>query len=153
MENDDYQVGSLQKIFSTKADKDVSNPFSEAAVQKFRRVEKPVQFLLEKEKLLNKSDSDSKNSRKKRKREESAEVENVDDEQLNVPKPEIDEVTRKKKEIDQEKNERTLFVGNVPTTYSTKSLSKYFSEFGEVESIRIRSVPIAGNLHFHISKQ
>ncbi|GMN30540.1 hypothetical protein TIFTF001_002841 [Ficus carica] len=37
---------------------------------------------------------------------------------------------------------RTVFVGNLPLTLKKKPLIKEFSKFGEVESVRIRSVPL-----------
>jgi len=39
---------------------------------------------------------------------------------------------------------RTLFMGNVPISETEKSISKFCSEFGQVESVRLRSVPISG---------
>ena len=39
---------------------------------------------------------------------------------------------------------RTVFVGNLSVKETTKTITKLFSEFGEVESVRLRSVPIAG---------
>lgn len=41
-------------------------------------------------------------------------------------------------------DERTIFAGNLPLSASVKTLKKYFREFGVVESLRLRSVPIAG---------
>lgn len=38
---------------------------------------------------------------------------------------------------------RTVFVGNLPLSLKKKALIKEFARFGEVESVRIRSVPIA----------
>ena len=43
---------------------------------------------------------------------------------------------------DESKLLRTVFVGNLPLTVKKKALIKEFSKFGEVESVRIRSVPI-----------
>jgi nucleolar protein 12 len=43
-----------------------------------------------------------------------------------------------------EKDERTIFVGNIPITETVTSLRTFFSQFGQVESARLRSVPIAG---------
>ncbi|XP_047969583.1 RNA-binding protein 34-like [Salvia hispanica] len=37
---------------------------------------------------------------------------------------------------------RTIFVGNLPLKLKKKEIAKEFSQFGEVESVRIRSVPI-----------
>jgi nucleolar protein 12 len=38
----------------------------------------------------------------------------------------------------------TLFVGNVPISYDTKKLAHEFKVFGEIDSIRLRSVPFEG---------
>lgn len=43
---------------------------------------------------------------------------------------------------DESKLQRTVFVGNLPLKVKKKSLLKEFRNFGEIESIRIRSVPI-----------
>ncbi|KAK6947403.1 RNA recognition motif domain [Dillenia turbinata] len=43
---------------------------------------------------------------------------------------------------DENKLSRTIFVGNLPLKVKKKVLLKEFSQFGEIESIRIRSVPI-----------
>ncbi|GAV91292.1 RRM_6 domain-containing protein [Cephalotus follicularis] len=43
---------------------------------------------------------------------------------------------------DESKLLRTVFVGNLPIKVKKKVLSKEFSRFGEVESVRIRSVPL-----------
>lgn len=43
---------------------------------------------------------------------------------------------------DENKLLRTVFVGNLPLTMKKKALIKEFSQFGDVESVRIRSVPI-----------
>lgn len=38
----------------------------------------------------------------------------------------------------------TIFVGNVPITESIKTVTKFFKSYGEIESVRLRSVPISG---------
>ncbi|KAG6405389.1 hypothetical protein SASPL_132978 [Salvia splendens] len=43
---------------------------------------------------------------------------------------------------DESKLLRTIFVGNLPLKLKKKEIAKEFSKFGEVESVRIRSVPI-----------
>lgn len=48
------------------------------------------------------------------------------------------------KGVNDEKDEKTIFVGNIPLSADMKRLKKYFKEFGEIETIRLRSVPIAG---------
>ncbi|OMO77333.1 hypothetical protein CCACVL1_15074 [Corchorus capsularis] len=44
---------------------------------------------------------------------------------------------------DENKLLRTVFVGNLPIKVKKKVLIKEFSKFGEIESVRIRSVPLA----------
>jgi nucleolar protein 12 len=39
---------------------------------------------------------------------------------------------------------RTVFIGNLPTDQTTKTIKALCQEFGEVDSIRLRSVPVAG---------
>ncbi|XP_007936664.1 RNA-binding protein 34 [Orycteropus afer afer] len=58
---------------------------------------------------------------------------------------------RKKIQINKEeeklKNERTVFVGNLPVTCSKKKLKSFFKEDGQIESVRFRSlIPAAGTL-------
>ncbi|XP_050234445.1 nucleolar protein 12 [Mercurialis annua] len=43
---------------------------------------------------------------------------------------------------DESKLLRTVFVGNLPLKLKKKALMKEFTQFGEIESVRIRSVPI-----------
>lgn len=38
----------------------------------------------------------------------------------------------------------TVFLGNVPKAETAKTLKKYCVQFGEVESVRLRSIPVAG---------
>ena len=45
---------------------------------------------------------------------------------------------------DGSKDDFTVFLGNVPKTETVKSLKKYCGNFGEVESVRLRSIPVAG---------
>jgi nucleolar protein 12 len=48
------------------------------------------------------------------------------------------------KEEKDEKDQRTIFAGNIPITATITSLKTFFQEFGPVDSVRLRSVPIAG---------
>lgn len=41
-----------------------------------------------------------------------------------------------------EKDRSTIFVGNVPLTAKEKDLKKLFSQYGDIESIRFRSIPL-----------
>ncbi|XP_039320266.2 RNA-binding protein 34 isoform X1 [Saimiri boliviensis] len=58
---------------------------------------------------------------------------------------------RRKIQINQEeerlKNERTVFVGNLPVTCDKKKLKSFFKEYGPIESVRFRSlIPAEGTL-------
>lgn len=58
---------------------------------------------------------------------------------------------RKKIQINQEeeklKNERTVFVGNLPVTCNKKKLKSFFKEYGQIESVRFRSmIPADGTV-------
>ncbi|XP_002760846.1 RNA-binding protein 34 isoform X1 [Callithrix jacchus] len=58
---------------------------------------------------------------------------------------------RRKIQINQEeerlKNERTVFVGNLPVTCDKKKLKSFFKEYGQIESVRFRSlIPAEGTL-------
>lgn len=90
--------------------------------------------------------------RKKRKRDE---IENeyetkkygsVEEKKVGEKRKKADEVadTMVSKEgfDDESKLLRTVFVGNLPLKVKKKLILKEFSKFGEVESVRIRSVPI-----------
>lgn len=46
--------------------------------------------------------------------------------------------------VDPKTNPRTLFIGNITIKFESKDIEKLFQPFGAVESIRLRSVPIAG---------
>ncbi|KAL7594246.1 hypothetical protein Lser_V15G27519 [Lactuca serriola] len=43
---------------------------------------------------------------------------------------------------DEEKLLRTVFVGNLPLKVKKKALMREFNQFGEIESVRIRSIPL-----------
>lgn len=47
---------------------------------------------------------------------------------------------REKRKFDFERNNRTVFIGNLPNTYEHRDVAKLFKSCGPVESARIRSV-------------
>lgn len=47
---------------------------------------------------------------------------------------------REKRKFDFERNDRTIFIGNLPSTYDHRDVVKLFKSCGPVESARIRSV-------------
>ncbi|XP_048223677.1 RNA-binding protein 34 [Perognathus longimembris pacificus] len=63
----------------------------------------------------------------------------------------LDVSQRKKVQVNKEeerlKNERTVFVGNLPIACNKKKLKSFFKEYGQIESVRFRSlIPAEGTL-------
>ncbi|XP_030500964.2 uncharacterized protein LOC115716336 [Cannabis sativa] len=65
----------------------------------------------------------------------------VGEKRKNVDNP-ADMLVSKEGFDDESKLLRTVFVGNLPLSVKKKALIKEFTKFGEVDSVRIRSVPI-----------
>ncbi|KAF8117173.1 hypothetical protein N665_0012s0177 [Sinapis alba] len=110
---------------------------------------------VEKETSLEVVESGLESKRKKRKRDEIeneyetkkyGNVEMKEEKKVGEKRKRADEVadTLVSKEgfDDESKLLRTVFVGNLPLKVKKKLILKEFSKFGEVESVRIRSVPI-----------
>ncbi|XP_063369395.1 uncharacterized protein LOC134657760 [Cydia amplana] len=81
--------------------------------------------------------------------EKSAEPEEPSSDEEEVPSPKKKEKaesqeTEKVREINTEEEiKRTLFVGNVPFSKKCKKeIKKIFSKYGQIESVRIRTVPV-----------
>ena len=49
---------------------------------------------------------------------------------------------RKKRKLDPREN-RTIFVGNIPTTSTRKQVKQLFKDFGTVENVRLRSIAVS----------
>jgi nucleolar protein 12 len=58
--------------------------------------------------------------------------------------------SKEARQIDQKSEERTVFVGNLPTTIKKKDLSKIFKSYGKIEAVRLRG---AAPKSFNISKK
>ncbi|CAM9825786.1 unnamed protein product, partial [Scytosiphon promiscuus] len=50
----------------------------------------------------------------------------------------------KKEREEEDKELRTVFVGNLPTSFNPKKVKAVFKEYGKVESVRLRSVAVQG---------
>ena len=105
--------------------------FSAENQQKFSRESKPKEIIREKKIVSTETTNDSKKQ--------------LDDGDSNsnqkTPKRERIEETDEEKEA---KANKTLFIGNVSTTTSLKAIRKICEEFGEIDSIRMRSLPVSG---------
>nr|XP_043630515.1 RNA-binding protein 34 [Erigeron canadensis] len=114
-------------------------------------------FVLESDKVVN---FDEKKKKKRKRSEVEAEYEERKYGGVDLENKEVEEGKRKigvkRKEVDkgeellvakegfddEAKLLRTVFVGNLPLKVKKKALMREFSQFGEIESIRIRSIPL-----------
>ena len=138
---------SLSNLFSSSNSGATIGLFSESAKQKFARVYKPEEFDVPVKKVkepvegeaddvepIEEDDKKRKRKERKRKAEVSVDADGVEIPAADAPAP----VEGESKDLD------TIFVGNIPVTETQKSLTKFFKAYGEIDSIRLRSVPVAG---------
>ena len=104
----------------------LSDIFSNANQSKFDRILKPVEIIPTPQ-IISKTD-DNNNEVNDNNQTTS------DKHQRKIETPE--EMENKKK--------CTLFLGNLSTTVKSKDITKLCSEYGEVQSVRLRSLPVAG---------
>ncbi|KAJ8952588.1 hypothetical protein NQ318_004135 [Aromia moschata] len=84
---------------------------------------------------------------------ESEEDESTKPKKLKLSKNEVnaerriknkDKVGEKQKRIESpEVAERTIFIGNIPIQIEKKKVKRHFKKYGQIESIRIRGIPVA----------
>ena len=110
----------------------LSSIFSDSSKAHFARVAKPAEFS-SKKRPHNEIDDPPKKV-KKPKHKHRKPLTPVTEENAGDPSTSVDD----------NKDQRTIFVGNIPISATLTSLRKYFQEFGPIESLRLRSVPIAG---------
>ena len=124
-----------------KAVSSLSDIFSDQSRDKFVRTNKPAEYV-PKPKAVPVSTKEKKRKWKKEDREQAALSTEATVSSVHV---EVDETKiQEKKDAAAHINMQTVFIGNLPLTESVKSIRKLCSEFGEVESVRLRSVPVAG---------
>lgn len=92
----------------------------------------------------NQEDTDDDDEPERKASNKSYEADEESDAQTNVCKTKDEKEDRKKqrekRKFDFERNSRTIFVGNLPTTFDHKSVAKLFKSCGPVEAARIRSI-------------
>lgn len=128
--------------------------FSAEALQKVQRKFEPKVVVEHKPKVSFNDDanqsSEKRSNKRKHSESEGKDREQDEDEEHADPDEEESEnegETEKEtvdKHVREEEAERTIFVGNLPKSYSTRDISLLFRPHGYVESVRIRSVPVAG---------
>lgn len=102
--------------------------FSAESQQKFNRESKPQEIVREK-KVTAPAIDESKSS--------------GDERQVNHKNSKRERV-EETEEQKAEKANKTLFIGNVSTSTSLKAIRKICEEFGEIDSVRMRSLPVSG---------
>jgi len=150
---------------STKigAPSSMSSLFSASSKEKFAGTVKPVELPKKSSTVTTKPDEDeqklinersvrnmakkAKRIKKPRKEKKDAAADDGDGEKVATTETNVDE---KADAADSYtggkiyKDSRTVFLGNVPINETVKSITKMCSEFGEIESVRLRSIPVAG---------
>lgn len=106
--------------------------FSESSKENFARLLKPQEFAKPVKDI-----SDDVPQKKKKKPKHSKRTEKSEEGAAEAG-------AENDKSSQDEKEQRTCFVGNVSISQNRKSLSNLFKEFGNIESLRLRSVPIEG---------
>lgn len=105
--------------------------FSAENQQKFNRETKPQEII--REKKVNIAETN----------ESIQQQENNEGRKFNS-KTQKQERIEETEEEKSEKANKTLFIGNVSTKTSLKAIRKICEEFGEIDSIRLRSLPVSG---------
>lgn len=134
---------------------DLAELFSEDIKRKFSRAFKPHDFPIVTKQKANsevEEDNDSSNGeadakkrkkpKKKRVQIEATESAGIDE--VGAAFSADNNATPTSAEVRDSNADKTLFVGNLSVKESVKSIKKIFSEFGEIVSVRLRSVPIEG---------
>ena len=140
---------SLSSLFggSSSSTEGSGGLFSDSAKQKFARVYKPEEFDLPVKKAPAPKDEDGTDdldpidAKKKKRKERKRKVE--PEAGAEGAKDDTDQQAIDSSDSSSADN-RTIFVGSIPVSETVKSLTKFFKTYGEIESIRLRSVPIAG---------
>eukprot|EP01041_Mallomonas_annulata_P007125 gene7125-14493_t len=146
-----YEIGAITKILVANTDNTnkVSNIFSDDSRKNFERISKQAEFAPKKTPEILDDVIDKKKKGKKRQREAETSSNDIIPSESSIPPLPSPET-----ELDSGlKDKRTLFVGNVPLSFTLPNLTKMFKEFGEIESVRMRSVPIAGTAVDQVGNQ
>lgn len=163
---EDYTVGSIADLISGNVtpnkpkivQKKFKNQSSETTVQEqlFNETKQEKQLFPMKTKQKKvkstpqgKPKKNVNNTPIQRKRKLS---ENVESEKVEQPKKQkINNSSNSEKRNEKKENakneklvaDRTVFVGNIPLPTTTSKLKKLFSKYGNVETVRIRGIPVA----------
>lgn len=145
-----YTPGAISALLGGEAvtTKDVTGLFSTDVLNRFQRSAAPEEFDVRKKVPVVVEEAEDIKPKKEKKRKRSTGNDIPVKEQEDIAEPAHEDKTDVLEHFDQkqsdEKNSRTIFVGNVPLSFDRSKLLKFFQAYGETESIRMRSVPVAG---------
>ena len=137
----------------------LSKLFSSESKKLFERAVKPEEFEKKKTVVVDSVEEEVSIKKKKNRKESreaaaaaatsavtSAATKSSDSSSTDADKSETTEDAKVSddKEVREKKEARTLFVGNFPVSASIKTVKSLFSVYGEIESVRFRSVPVSG---------
>lgn len=96
------------------------------------------QFKKQKKRSLSAADNDTSLGKRAR-------IDEHDDQEKTTYKQNAEKRVHNKQNAQQEAQakDRTIFVGNVPINVRKDKLKKFFMKFGQVESVRLRGIPVA----------
>ena len=122
----------------------LSNLFSDAEKEKYQRIIKPREFP-----ERNNVDANVGEKSLKRKKPKSSQkaiaLDSSESIGTKIDETERLEATDSPSDATTLRNEEnTVFVGNVPISYTLKKISSLFGKCGDIESLRMRSVPTSG---------
>ena len=142
----EYKVGDLSQL--------ISNDKGKALDDLFKATTRPITSLSE---VLQSQNVSEEKSKLKKENTEKNVPKNVksspDSQKFTQPSRKFqinNEESYKTKERDLEKEKRTVFIGNLPSTITKKQLKNVFSTMGSIDAIRFRGAARPGNLKFRI---
>lgn len=118
--------------------------FSSEALAKVQRKFEPKAAVVEKKTKVSFDDAEEKIAAAASRKRKHEDDEDSHDSQEGEESVDGEESTDADKQIRNEEADRTVFVGNLPISMQTRDVSLLFRPYGYVESVRLRSVPVAG---------
>ena len=128
-----FKQTEFEKTKLEKSEQDYQDPDPLGPAAKVRKEGK-----LEKRKQNREQKKEKKDEQKKDRKDKKPKDNDDDDDDEDTDK--VDETVQTEDKDDQQ--DRTVFMGNIPITETQKTLRVFCKPFGEVESIRLRSVPV-----------
>jgi nucleolar protein 12 len=135
--DEEYKVGALSDLISGKdADASLANLFTTDKKQKEQKVIK------KKRKSKQTKTDDEKKAKRPKTEEDDADDANLEEDEKKYTQPSLKRIVQaedeKERKHNQEHEERSIFIGNLPVATKEKQLRRLFAEFGTIETVRFR---------------